>query len=337
MEENRDVIVIGASAGGVAAVQQLVAGLPADLPAAVFVVVHRGAAPPNLLAEILSAAGPLPATAAGEGERFAPGRVYVPPADHHLIVGPDHVHVRRGPRENRARPAIDVLFRSAAVSCSSRVVGVLLTGMLDDGTAGLLAIRRCEGLALVQDPEDALFPDMPRSAIEKGAADEVAALDRLAGLISRRAREPRPAQVEAPKLMRMETLIAAQELHVDPDRNPLGTLSPLTCPDCHGALREIREGRVLRYRCHTGHAFSAEALQDAQGEEWERALYRGLRVQEEQLALVRHLAEEVREGASPASLRDWEERARSYQEGAEIMRRLIENGRARRGNGSVGG
>ncbi len=330
-------VVVGASAGGVAAARRLVAGLPADLPAAVFVVVHRGAERPNLLPEILDAAGPLPAKAAEEGEPFAPGRVYLAPSDHHLIVGRDHVHVRRGPRENRVRPAIDVLFRSAAVNCSSRVVGLLLTGLLDDGTSGLIAIRGCNGLALVQDPGEALFPDMPRSAIEKGAADHVVPLDRMPGLISTLARGARPPTVEAPRALKMEALIAAQELHVDPDRHPLGTPSPLTCPDCHGVMREIREGAVVRYRCHTGHAFSVEALQDAQGEEWERALYRGLRIQEEQLALVRHLAEDARGRASPASARDWDERARSYQEGAEIFRRLIATGSRKRGNGSGDG
>lgn len=326
----RDVVVVGASAGGVAAVRRLVAELPPDFGAALFVTIHRGLQGPPVLAQVLDSAGPLPAAAARDGEPFAPGRIYVAPPDRHLLVGRDHVHVRRGPRENRSRPAIDPMFRTAAVHCSSRVVGVLLTGMLDDGTAGLLAIRRCGGLAVVQEPSDALFDSMPRSAIAHGAADEVVTLARLPELLARLVRQPRPPPVEPPDALRYEAMIAAQELRMDPDHNVLGTLAPLTCPDCHGAMHEIRENGLIRYRCHTGHAFTAEALRAAQTEEIEKALYNALRSQEEQLALMRRMAEEAalhRGGGGAAAAADYERRARSYAEGVEIIRRLLANGR----------
>src|SRR4051795_8584407 len=181
--DNRDVIVIGGAAGGVEAVTRLARGLPADLPAAVLVAIHRGPDGAGLLAEILDAAGPLPAAMAEEGQPLERGRIYVAPPDRHLLVGHDHVHVRRGPRENRTRPAIDPLFRSAAANCTSRVIGVVLSGMQNDGSSGLLAIKRCGGLAVVQDPKDARFGEMPASAIAHGAVDHVSRLAELPDLL----------------------------------------------------------------------------------------------------------------------------------------------------------
>src|SRR5215218_5780920 len=168
-----DIIVVGGSAGAVEVTRSLAARLPGDLPAAVFVAIHRSSEGPAYLDKVLSASGPLPALSAEEGMLVQRGHIYVAPPDHHLLVGRGHVHVRRGPKENRTRPAIDPLFRSAAVNATTRVIGLLLSGSLDDGTAGLLAIRRCGGVAVVQDPGDARFGEMPASAIANGAADHV--------------------------------------------------------------------------------------------------------------------------------------------------------------------
>jgi two-component system chemotaxis response regulator CheB len=330
---NRDVIVIGGSSGGVEVVREIVRGLPAGLPAAVFVVIHRGPQGPSLLADILDAAGPLRATVAVEGERFERGRVYVAPPDRHLLVGQDHVHVRRGPRENRTRPAVDPLFRSAAVSCSTRVVGVVISGMLDDGTAGLQAIKRCGGLAVVQDPADAAYPDMPRSAWAHVAVDHARPAAGLAGLLAELASaSPRPAHVEAPENLRVEALIAAQELHRMPDQGRFGSLSPLTCPDCNGAMVEIRDDGLVRYRCHTGHAFTMDALQVSQGEIWEKTLYGAMRAQHEQALLSRHMAAEQRRRGNGRWAEDLEQRAAGYEEGAEIIRQLLAPGGARAGS-----
>lgn len=322
---NRDVVVIGASAGGVVAVAQLARMLPPDLPAAVLVVVHRGVGKPAYLAEILDGIGTLRAVLAEEGMKLEPGRIYTAPSDRHLLVGKDHLHVRRGPRENRVRPAVDPLFRSAAVNCTTRVIGVVLTGMLDDGTAGLLAVKRCGGLALVQDPSEAAFDQMPRSALAHVAVDHVASLAGLAGLLPELVRAPCSPPIEPSERLRIEALIAAQELIVEPDKNPLGKLAPLTCPECHGAMYEIDDD-FLRYRCHTGHAFTAKALRSAQSESWERALYDALRVQEEQGALVRRMALEARLRGRLGDADDYERRAVSYDEGAQIIRQMLARG-----------
>jgi two-component system, chemotaxis family, protein-glutamate methylesterase/glutaminase len=330
---NRDVIVIGGSAGGVEAVTRLARGLPADFPAALLVAIHCGPDGPGWLAEILDAAGPLPAVIAEEGQPLERGRIHVAPPDRHLLVAGDHLHVRRGPRENRSRPAIDPLFRSAAVSCSTRVIGVVLSGMLNDGSSGLRAVKRCGGLAVVQDPRDAAYPDMPRNALIYADVDHVLPLAGLAPLLARLAASPRPPPlVEAPEEIRIEALIAAQELTVMPDQHNFGPLSSLGCPDCHGIMQEIREGGLVRYRCHTGHAFTLEVLRLAQGEAWERTLYAAMRAQQEQEMLCRRLAEEARGRGEARSEADFQRRAWDYQEGAGLIRQLVA-----RGNGQGAG
>jgi two-component system, chemotaxis family, protein-glutamate methylesterase/glutaminase len=322
-----DVVVVGGSAGSVEAALRLVRGLPADLPAALFVAIHRGPERPTYLAELLDAAGPLTAVQAEEGMPVRRGRIYVAPPDRHLLVGRDHVHVRRGPKENRTR--------SAAVTCTTRVVGVILSGALDDGTAGLLAVRRCGGIGVAQDPGDAEHAAMPASAIANGAVDHVRPVAGLASLLARLAQEPCGQPVEPPDELRMEALIAAQELIMDPEQQKrLGTVVPLTCPECHGALYEIREDGFLRFRCHTGHAFTADALRSDQEDAWERALYQALASQEEQLTLLRKMAEDARERGLPVNAQSYEQRARGYEEGAEIIRALIAgNGRRAAGPG----
>ena len=327
--DNRDVIVIGGSAGGVEAVTRLVRGLPADLPAAVLVAIHRGLDGAGLLAQILDAAGPLPAAMAEEGQPLERGRILVAPPDRHLLVGDDHVHVRRGPRENRTRPAVDPLFRSAAVNCSTRVIAVVLSGMLNDGSSGLRAVKRCGGLAVVQDPRDAPYPDMPDNALAHAEADHVLPLAGIAPLLARLAASPRPPPPEVPEEIRIEALIAAQELTVMPDQHRFGPLSPLACPDCHGTMQEIREGGLVRYRCHTGHAFTLEALRLAQDEAWERTLYAAMRAQQEQAMLCRRLAEEARLRGQVRGLEEFARRTRDYEEGAETIRQLLARGNGR--------
>jgi two-component system, chemotaxis family, protein-glutamate methylesterase/glutaminase len=318
---NRDVIVVGASAGGVEATRQLLAALPADLPAAIFVVIHRGLREPNLLPEVLASAGPIPVATAEEGRPFERGRAYVAPADRHLLVGRDHVHVRRGPHENRWRPAIDPLFRSAAASCTTRVIGVVLSGLLDDGSSGLRAVRQCGGLGVVQDPRDATFGDMPRSAILHAAPEHVVPLREMGALLGRLAAGPRPPPVEVPENVRLEAMIPALEVGDVADK--LGSLSPLTCPECHGSVYEIREGGLIRYRCHTGHGFTLEALRASQAEGLERALYSAMRTQEEQSILARRVAEEMGRRGDARTAAELERRAAGYKEGADALRRML--------------
>lgn len=326
---NRDIIVIGASMGGIEAIRRLLAGLPANLPATIFCVVHTSSGAPDLLARVIGVRSTLPVGAAQEGERFARGRVYVAPSDHHLLVGENHVHVRRGPTENGSRPAIDPLFRSAAATCSTRVIGVVLSGMQNDGTSGLLAIKRCGGLAVVQDPKEAAYPDMPRNALAHVAVDHVLPLAGIAPLLVELAATARPPPVkEVPEEIRIEALIAAEELFVMPDQHRLGTLSPLTCPECDGSMQEIREDGLVRYRCHTGHAFTLETLRLAAGEAWERTLYGAMRAQQQQAMVARRIAEEARRQGNERSAAEFAHRARDYEEGAAVIRRLAARGSA---------
>ncbi len=318
----RDVLVIGASSGGLEALRSLLRDLPADLPASLFIVLHTATHSPGLLAEILAGVSSLPVLPAADGQRFAPGCGYVAPPDRHLLVGRDHIHVRRGPRESGARPAIDPLFRSAAASCTSRVIGVLLTGLLSDGVSGLRAIKRCGGLALVQDPNEAAYPQMPRNAIRHVALDHVLPLEGLAAMLVACAREPRPPPVAVPDEIRAEALIAAQEAH-DIEDHERGPLSPITCPECHGVLQEIEDGELIRYRCHTGHGFTLDSLGAANTEAWERALYAALRAQHERARVVRRLAEDARRRGSGPTAEQLLQRAESYREGADLLRRLL--------------
>jgi len=327
------VITIGGSAGAVDVLLRLVGNLPADLPAALLVVIHRSPEGPGLLAEILEASGPLPAVLAEEGQRLEQGRIYVAPPDRHLLVESDHLHVRRGPLENRSRPAIDPLFRSAAVCCTTRVIGVVLSGMLNDGTSGLMAIKRCGGLTMVQDPRDALFPDMPRSALSRVEIDHVVAVADMAPLLARLAASPsQQASVEVPEEIRIEALIAAQELTVMPDQYRLGTLSTLTCPDCHGTMVEIREGDLIRFRCHTGRAYTLETLALTQSEAWERTLYAAMRAQQEQALLVRRMGDQARLKGYAHQADAFLRRERDYEDGAEVIRQMLAQGNGQAGS-----
>ena len=318
-DAKRDVVVIGASTSGVSALRELVAGLPADFPAAVAVVLHLGSRRPSQLAAILDAAGPLPATTARDGQRMNRGCIHVAPPNRHLLIADGHLHLRRGPKENMARPAIDVLFRTAAVSCASRVIGVVLTGMLDDGTAGLTAIKRCGGLAVVQDPADALFPLMPRSALAHVEVDHVRPLAALPGLLAELAGTAAPAAPEIPDELRAEALVAAQELHAPAGQHEFGTLSPFTCPECHGSLWAIEDGGMVRYRCHTGHAYTARTLSLAQVETLEETLYDALRAQEERALLLLAMAERARRHGAPDAAADLEHRAAECDEDTRLI------------------
>ncbi|MGE0158476.1 MAG: chemotaxis protein CheB [Gemmatimonadales bacterium] len=316
-----DIIVVGASAGGVETLQKLVALLPPDLPASVFVVQHTSPRAKSQLPLILDRKGPLPASFAEDGQEILLGHIYVAPADCHLLVEPQQMRVVRGPRENRHRPAIDPLFRSAAWAYGPRVVGVVLTGYLDDGTAGLWAIRTCGGVTVVQSSDDALYPEMPLNAARAADVDHSLPVSEIAPLLDRLAREPvDPGRARKPPAS-LETEIEFAKMDRDiSDMGRIGTLSPFTCPACRGSLWELDDGGILRYRCHTGHAFSAESLVDGQSIEIEEALYSALRALEEKATVLRRLHERV--GAAVSGL-DYETRASELDQAAEVVRGLL--------------
>jgi len=318
--QTRDIVVIGASAGGLAPLQRILGRLPENLPAAVFIVMHVGTS--SRLASVLSRDATLPVTEAGSGDEIEHGRVLIAPPGFHLLLHDRHTLLRRGPRENMARPAIDPLFRSAACSFSTRVIGVILSGALNDGAAGLKAIKRCGGTAVVQDPQEADHPEMPRSALNHTQADHVIGADAIAGLLARLTAQRAPPAPEIPVEIRVETALAAQELQAMKTEDELGVRSPFTCPECAGTLWEIDDGELLRYRCHVGHAFTGQVLAAAQSQTFESMLWSLFRHSKERAALSRLLAErQNRFGDNLAS--EFERRAADYEEGAEIFRKLL--------------
>ena len=291
MDSNSRIIVIGASAGGVKALLRLVPQLPSSLAAPILVVLHIGAHR-SLLPELLNKGGVRRAAFAQTGVAPLPGMIYVAPPDQHLLLEDGRLRLFRGAKEHHARPAINPLFRSAALDRGSRVVGVVLTGMLDDGTAGLRAIKACGGIAVVQDPDDAAEPSMPRSAIAGAAVDHVAKLDAMAELLDSLARPAERAKPEdAPEWLRIEHAISLGRGNMQ-ELSKIGAPSGFTCPDCGGSLFELQQGRPVRFMCHTGHAFSLRALAAAQEQMTDVALWAGLRALQETESILRRLAEE---------------------------------------------
>lgn len=321
----RDIVVIGASAGGIAALQRLVRQLPAKLRASLLVVQHISPDGPSLLPQILSRAGALPARFPEDGERPQPGIIYVAPPDRHLILERDTIRLIRGPQENLHRPAIDPLFRSAAAAYGPRVAGIILSGMLDDGAAGLNTVKACGGVTIAQDPDDAAYPDMPRNAIRMTKVDHVLPLDSIAQLIEQLAgqpvaSQPSPGKAAAEQKAQIETgfSLLSREL---PDMQKLGTPSTFACPMCHGPLWELADGDMLRFRCHVGHAYSSQSLLSAELQDIETALYCALRAVEENAAAARRVARHI---ACAGPLRSRHaDRASDLDQTAAVLRQLI--------------
>jgi len=291
----RDIVVIGASSGGVAALMALVQTLPADFPAPIFVVQHVGADAQSILPQLLDRVSSLAAKHAQDGEAFAAGTIYVAPPDHHLLLEGDRILVKRGPKENRFRPSIDALFRSAAYSYGPRVIGVVLTGYLDDGTSGLWSLQRLGGVAVVQDPQDAESPAMPANALGYVEADHVVPLAELGSLLVQLTLAPVPA---TPRVTKKEVELLDIEFRIAKADNAFalgiiqqGQLTSFTCPECHGALTQLIEGKLIRYRCHTGHAYTANALLGEVTQAVEGFLYQSMRGLEEVHMLLQSLGE----------------------------------------------
>lgn len=326
---NRDIVVVGASAGGVEALSQLVHHLPSDFPAAVFVVLHVPPHGTSLLPHILTRNGPLPARHPDDGEPIRPGTICVAPPDFHLLLEPGRVRLSRGPRENGCRPAVDVLFRTAARSLGNRVVGVVLSGTLDDGAAGLAAVRSRGGMALVQDPADALYPGMPRSALEFVRPDACEPVAGLAATLDRLVREEVPVSADDPDGdMEMESEIAAFELGAIQDEHRPGTPSGFGCPDCGGTLWELSEGELVRFRCRVGHAWTANSLLAEQADGVEAALWTALRALEERAALCHRIAERLHRRGSRAAERRFLEQAHQAKQRAAILRQVLMSDRS---------
>lgn len=320
-----DIVVIGASAGGVEAITTVLAGLPRDLRAAVLVVLHisRGR---SVLPEIISRVSRLPATHPQDGDQLHYGHIYVAPPDHHLTVEGTQVRVQHGPSENGVRPAVDPLFRSAARAFGPRVVGVVLTGALDDGTAGLAAVKEAGGIAVVQDPDEAFSPSMPRSAMNLVAVDHVLPLREIPILLTTLALETAPSnnQRTGPHLAPIEPDHSEARIALGPEDRP-GRLSVYSCPECHGSLWETDDLGILRFRCRVGHVYSSESMLAAQTDSVDRALWAALRSLEERASLTTKMAERARERQHGWVANAFETRAKEARQHAAVVREMLVN------------
>jgi two-component system, chemotaxis family, protein-glutamate methylesterase/glutaminase len=323
-----DIITIGASAGGVETLITIVEALPADLPASVFIVLHVSPRGSSVLPKILTRHGRLPAHHARHGETIEPGRVYVAPPDKHLLIRPGRIFLSRGPNENGVRPSIDPLFRTAARWYGRRVVGVILSGSLDDGSAGLMAIKQRSGLTIVQSPEEALFPGMPRSALDIVEVDHCLPVAEIGPLLDSLARTAVEGEGDEPVPEDMEYESEVDEFNLgalEDDRHRPGVPSGFACPDCGGALWELRDGELVRFRCRVGHAWSPTNLLAQQSEALETALWTALRALEERAALAATLAERLEGLGNLRSAQRFREQSEAARHRAGVIRQVLLN------------
>ena len=302
---------MGASAGGIGVLQKILPTLPWDLPASIFVVVHTTEDSPGVMPEILNRYSRLPVLYAVHNAPILPARVYLAPAGpRHMLVDRSKLRLEPGPRENRSRPSIDVLFRSASLAYGPRVIGVVLSGNLDDGSAGLADIKRRGGLAMVQDPEDADAPSMPTSAMEATEVDFVLPAGQIGAKLA--------------ELVALEIDDKVQAISSNGNNNIEPTGQVYSCPECGGVLEEKQEGEMVRFKCRVGHAYSPESLMADQNTVTERALWAAIRSLEEQAEFSERLANSSRQKRRASLARRFGERAKSSRDDASILRGLLE-------------
>lgn len=322
----RDVVVIGASAGGVEALRELVAQFPADFPAAVFIVLHIPPQYPSQLPLILSRVIKLPVAHPADEEKIQKGHIYVAPSDRHLLIDGGRIRLSRGPKENNFRPAIDVLFRSAARSSGSRVTGVILTGVLDDGSAGLFAIKARGGKAVVQHPDDAVYPDMAINAMKVVEVDHCVPVKGMGGLLGSMVNEAADEKDHSvPETMELEVKIALDYNAYEHGVMGLGELTSYTCPECHGAVAQITEGKLIRFRCHTGHAFSLDTLLVEVTKTVETSLWSTLAKIEESELLLNHVARHLQEAGQDHMAKMVSQKSEDAKGRAKAVRQLVLN------------
>jgi two-component system chemotaxis response regulator CheB len=320
---NRDIVAVGTSAGGVEALLELVKHLPERLPASILITIHLPNHTRSLLDDLLNRAGPLKASFAADGDILRKGRIYIAPPGKHLLAQGERLALGVGPRENNARPAIDPMFRSTALCCGSRTIGVVLTGTLGDGAAGLWAIKQAGGITVVQDPHEAAFSEMPCAALSHVEPDHIATLGELPQLLERLVHEPAGEPQPIPAGMKYEIDVAKGGPTSMSEMDRIGKRSVLTCPDCAGVMWEIDEGKLTRYRCHQGHAYSAEVMGIAIEESLRHALGSGLRALEERVALIKRLRRQAEERDSAVVAANWADKARELEAEADTIRNSL--------------
>lgn len=319
----RDLVVTGSSAGGVEALPRVLRDLPRDLAAAVLIVQHLSDASPRYLVDILARASRLPVEWAEQGTRIAHGRVYVAPPDLHLLIVDGHLRLAHSARENRARPSIDKLFRSAAAEFGGRVIGVLLTGMLDDGVAGLRAIRDAGGAVIVQDPADARFPELPSRALLALDPERVLPIDGIGSAIAALVGQPARAATAAPRDLALEAAFDRAEAATPAQMDELGALTTLACPECHGPLWQLGDEALRRYRCYLGHVATGRDLVAMTGEQAESALWSAVRALDGQAAILEALAVDAQRIGGRGNTSAYGARAREVRAQADVARRFV--------------
>jgi two-component system chemotaxis response regulator CheB len=328
----RDTVIVGASAGGVTALRTLLAGLPAEFPGRVLVVLHVAPSGVNALASVLARSTSMTVRSASNQDRLEPGVVLVARPDHHLVVVDDSVLLTRGPRENGHRPAVDVLFRSAARDLGARTIAVVLSGAQDDGSAGLRAVRARGGLGVVQDPDDAQHPGMPMNAIQAADPEYVLPVAQMPALLTRligtEVADLTADQTVTADLTLLETEVAIAELAPDSlhQSHRPGSASGLSCPDCHGTLFVVDERDFVRFRCRVGHAWSVQSLMAEHRTAIEGALWMAMRALEEKAALCTDMSDRVGTAGAEISARRFREQAREARQAAELLRTLLADG-----------
>ena len=322
---NRDIVVIGASAGGIEALQHLCSRLPPNLDATVMIAMHTSPHSNGLLPRVLTRVSQLKAIHPADREPIRKGKIYIAPPDFHLVVERGYVRVIQGPRENHNRPAIDPLFRSAAAAYGPRVIGVVLTGLLDDGTSGLMVVRARGGAAVVQDPRSALFPAMPMNALERVTDAYVESLVDIPNLLVTLISEQVPDITTPPAsdAVERETRMAELEMAEVEKDSHVGTPSSFACPECGGVLWEIDQEGLLRFRCRVGHAYTAKHLHEEQHHAIETALWSALRALEESASLYRRMAVRAGKARQDRTQATYEERAATAAENARNLRELL--------------
>jgi len=325
--KNRNIIVIGASAGGFEAIKTLFAVLPADLNAAIFIVWHMSPDVRGVMPQVINKHKKMFAAHATDLEPVKNGRVYIAPPDHHLLLEKDRVRVTKGPKENRFRPAIDPLFRSAAYTYGPCVTAVILSGALDDGSAGTWAVKRKGGIAIVQDPADAEVPSMPENAIKAADIDYILPVDQIAPLLMQLVTEP---VTEKDDVDMKENENIKREIDIAKEGTPhyrhlpvFGELTPYTCPECHGVLSAIREGGRIRFRCHTGHAFTADSLLSAVTEGIEEAFWSAIRNVQENIMLLNNMGDHFAEINQPKLAATYFKKAKESELRAQLVRKAV--------------
>jgi two-component system chemotaxis response regulator CheB len=322
-QEGHDIVVIGCSAGGVEALPMLLGKLPRDTPAAFFVVMHVSAMTESYLPKIVGRHTKMPCMHAQDGEAIVQGKIYFAPPDRHLLLTEDKVVLGHGPKENRHRPAVDPLFRSAAQHFGSRVIGVILTGSLDDGTAGLQAVKRCGGLAVVQHPEDALAPGMPLSAVQYVAADHVVPLAKMGPLLKKLVSEERGETASAGCHESADTYNQGATMTQQEMEAQFGPPSALICPECNGPIWETVEGKHSQFRCLVGHIFSPESFVAEEAVAVERALWVAVKTLQERSDLLRNLAGKATAMGQTISAASFREKAQESHNHAEVIRDIL--------------